>query len=137
MTAFLIYVAAALSIVLALILHFEPRCGQTNILVYLGICSLMGSLTVILFPWLESTFYCLSFMYHCLVKLLTSCQAFEPVKPFLRPHAGFKHKGNWNCNKAYPAGDKSNCISSDLVLPISCCYLCGHAVELSEQGDIG
>lgn len=31
---------------LALILHFEPRCGQTNILVYLGICSLMGSITV-------------------------------------------------------------------------------------------
>ncbi|XP_052193715.1 probable magnesium transporter NIPA6 isoform X2 [Diospyros lotus] len=45
--AFLIYVAAALSIVLALIFHFEPRCGQTNILIYLGICSLMGSLTVV------------------------------------------------------------------------------------------
>ncbi|GKV20981.1 hypothetical protein SLEP1_g31020 [Rubroshorea leprosula] len=45
--AFLIYVAAALSIVLALVLHFEPHYGQTNILVYLGICSLMGSLTVV------------------------------------------------------------------------------------------
>ncbi|XVE67114.1 hypothetical protein DITRI_Ditri08aG0134500 [Diplodiscus trichospermus] len=45
--AFLIYVAAALSIVLALVLHFEPRYGQTNILVYLGICSLIGSLTVV------------------------------------------------------------------------------------------
>ncbi|KAL6963743.1 hypothetical protein U1Q18_034748 [Sarracenia purpurea var. burkii] len=45
--AFLIYVAAGLSIVLALILHFESRYGQTNILVYLGICSVMGSLTVI------------------------------------------------------------------------------------------
>jgi hypothetical protein len=48
-TAFLIYVAATLSIVLALILHFEPRYGQTNMLIYLGICSLMGSLTVIMF----------------------------------------------------------------------------------------
>ncbi|XP_034682254.1 probable magnesium transporter NIPA6 [Vitis riparia] len=45
--AFLIYVAATLSAVLALILYFEPRYGQTNILVYLGICSLMGSLTVV------------------------------------------------------------------------------------------
>ncbi|KAE8671057.1 putative magnesium transporter NIPA3 [Hibiscus syriacus] len=35
------------SVVLALVLHFEPRYGQTNILVYLGICSLMGSLTVV------------------------------------------------------------------------------------------
>ncbi|KAE8669949.1 putative magnesium transporter NIPA4 [Hibiscus syriacus] len=45
--AFLVYVAASLSAVLALVLHFEPRYGQTNILVYLGICSLMGSLTVV------------------------------------------------------------------------------------------
>lgn len=46
-TAFLIYVAASISIVLVLILHFEPLYGQTNILIYLGICSLMGALTVI------------------------------------------------------------------------------------------
>ncbi|KAE8672869.1 putative magnesium transporter NIPA4 [Hibiscus syriacus] len=45
--AFLFYVAASLSTVLALVLHFEPRYGQTNILIYLGICSLMGSLTVV------------------------------------------------------------------------------------------
>ncbi|XP_010941287.1 probable magnesium transporter NIPA6 [Elaeis guineensis] len=45
--AFLVYSGATLSIVLALVLHFEPRYGQTNILVYLGICSLMGSLTVV------------------------------------------------------------------------------------------
>ncbi|KAL0376214.1 UNVERIFIED_CONTAM: putative magnesium transporter NIPA6 [Sesamum calycinum] len=45
--AFLIYVAATLSIVLVLMLHFEPLYGQTNVLVYLGICSLMGALTVV------------------------------------------------------------------------------------------
>ncbi|XP_077246556.1 magnesium transporter, putative (DUF803) [Tasmannia lanceolata] len=45
--AFLFYAATSLSLVLALILHFEPRYGQTHILVYLGICSLMGSLTVV------------------------------------------------------------------------------------------
>ncbi|KAF8406577.1 hypothetical protein HHK36_008665 [Tetracentron sinense] len=45
--AFLFYIAASLVIVLALVLHFEPHYGQTNILVYLGICSLMGSLTVV------------------------------------------------------------------------------------------
>ena len=49
MTAFLFYAAATISVVLALILHFEPRYGQTNMLVYLGICSLMGSFTVIMF----------------------------------------------------------------------------------------
>ncbi|XP_010431820.1 PREDICTED: probable magnesium transporter NIPA7 isoform X3 [Camelina sativa] len=45
-TAFLLYVAISMSIVLALILYCEPLCGQTNVLVYIGICSLMGSLTV-------------------------------------------------------------------------------------------
>ncbi|KAJ4965031.1 hypothetical protein NE237_016880 [Protea cynaroides] len=45
--AFLFYLVATISIVLVLMLHFEPRYGQTNILVYLGICSLMGSLTVV------------------------------------------------------------------------------------------
>ncbi|KAI0513878.1 probable magnesium transporter NIPA6 isoform X1 [Dendrobium catenatum] len=45
--AFLIYTAAAIVIVLALVLFFEPQYGQKNIVVYLGICSLMGSLTVV------------------------------------------------------------------------------------------
>ncbi|CAI0376901.1 unnamed protein product [Linum tenue] len=45
--AFVMYVAATVSAVFALILHFEPRSGQTNMLVYLGICSLMGSITVV------------------------------------------------------------------------------------------
>ncbi|XP_022928337.1 probable magnesium transporter NIPA6 isoform X2 [Cucurbita moschata] len=44
--AFLVYLAATASLVLALMLYFEPRYGHVNILVYLGICSLMGSLTV-------------------------------------------------------------------------------------------
>ncbi|CAI9104716.1 OLC1v1003447C1 [Oldenlandia corymbosa var. corymbosa] len=45
--AFLFYVAATMSIVLTLVLHFQPRYGQSNILIYLAICSLMGSLTVV------------------------------------------------------------------------------------------
>lgn len=45
--AFITYVVASVSVVLALVLHFEPRYGQTNLLVYMGICSLMGSLTIV------------------------------------------------------------------------------------------
>jgi drug/metabolite transporter (DMT)-like permease len=45
--AFLTYAGSTLVLVMALVLHFEPRYGQTNILIYLGICSLMGSLTVV------------------------------------------------------------------------------------------
>ncbi|KAJ6292126.1 hypothetical protein OIU76_024103 [Salix suchowensis] len=44
--AFLLYTASAAAIALVLILYFSPRYGQTNILVYIGICSVIGSLTV-------------------------------------------------------------------------------------------
>ncbi|XP_042065791.1 probable magnesium transporter NIPA6 isoform X1 [Salvia splendens] len=44
--AFLIYVAASVSLVLLLIVYLEPLYGQTNILVYLGICSILGAITV-------------------------------------------------------------------------------------------
>ncbi|KAG6511246.1 hypothetical protein ZIOFF_029303 [Zingiber officinale] len=44
--AFLLYTASAVAVSLVLMLHCAPRVGQTNILVYLGICSAIGSLTV-------------------------------------------------------------------------------------------
>jgi len=44
--AFLLYLASAIAIVLVLFLYCEPRYGQTNIMVYIGICSIIGSLTV-------------------------------------------------------------------------------------------
>ncbi|KAG5254189.1 magnesium transporter NIPA [Salix suchowensis] len=43
--AFLLYTASVVAIALVLILYFSPRYGQTNILVYIGICSVIGSLT--------------------------------------------------------------------------------------------
>ena len=33
-------------LVFILVFHFAPRCGHTNVLVFTGICSLMGSLSV-------------------------------------------------------------------------------------------
>ncbi|KAL1347034.1 probable magnesium transporter NIPA6 isoform X2 [Arachis stenosperma] len=44
--AFLLYTASAMAVTLFLILYCVPRYGQTNILVYIGICSVIGSLTV-------------------------------------------------------------------------------------------
>ncbi|CAD5182891.1 probable magnesium transporter NIPA6 [Musa acuminata AAA Group] len=44
--AFLLYAASAVAVSLVLMLHCSPRFGQTNIMVYLGICSVIGSLTV-------------------------------------------------------------------------------------------
>ncbi|KAD4584800.1 hypothetical protein E3N88_22401 [Mikania micrantha] len=44
--AFLLYTASAIAVVLVLVLYCEPRYGQTNMMVYIGICSINGSLTV-------------------------------------------------------------------------------------------
>ncbi|XP_027916672.1 probable magnesium transporter NIPA6 isoform X2 [Vigna unguiculata] len=44
--AFLSYTASVIAVTLFLVLYCAPRYGQTNIFVYIGICSIIGSLTV-------------------------------------------------------------------------------------------
>ncbi|GLT58762.1 hypothetical protein SLA2020_316300 [Shorea laevis] len=44
--AFLLYAAVVIVAVFILIFQFVPQYGQTNVMVYVGICSLMGSLSV-------------------------------------------------------------------------------------------
>ncbi|XP_039137785.1 probable magnesium transporter NIPA4 [Dioscorea cayenensis subsp. rotundata] len=44
--AFLFYTAIVMITVFILIYHFIPRYGQTHIMVYIGVCSLVGSLSV-------------------------------------------------------------------------------------------
>uniref|UniRef100_T1J0J6 Magnesium transporter NIPA2 n=1 Tax=Strigamia maritima TaxID=126957 RepID=T1J0J6_STRMM len=44
--SFIVYSILVIVISLILICYFEPKCGQTNILVYILICSLLGSLSV-------------------------------------------------------------------------------------------
>nr|XP_046154502.1 magnesium transporter NIPA4 [Oncorhynchus gorbuscha]XP_046154509.1 magnesium transporter NIPA4 [Oncorhynchus gorbuscha] len=43
---FLVFASILLVACLLLIFYFSPRVGQTNILVYIGICSLLGAFTV-------------------------------------------------------------------------------------------
>lgn len=48
LTGFIVYASIVLVLVLILIFRFVPRYGSTHMIVYVGICSLMGSLTVCL-----------------------------------------------------------------------------------------
>ncbi|KAL2923321.1 putative magnesium transporter NIPA2 [Bienertia sinuspersici] len=43
---FLVYAGIVILLVLVLIFYYVPRNGRTHMIVYIGICSLMGSLTV-------------------------------------------------------------------------------------------
>uniref|UniRef100_A0A0E0L2R0 Probable magnesium transporter n=1 Tax=Oryza punctata TaxID=4537 RepID=A0A0E0L2R0_ORYPU len=45
-TTFLLYAAIVLAAAFVLIFHFVPLYGQTHIMVYIGVCSLVGSLSV-------------------------------------------------------------------------------------------
>lgn len=45
-TGFIVYTVVVLIVVGVLIFCYAPRYGPTNMMVYIGICSLMGSLTV-------------------------------------------------------------------------------------------
>ncbi|GFQ07198.1 probable magnesium transporter nipa3 [Phtheirospermum japonicum] len=44
--SFLLYVGSVVILVFILVFHFAPQYGHTNVLVFTGICSLMGSLSV-------------------------------------------------------------------------------------------
>lgn len=48
LAAFLLYAALVITAVFILVFHFIPQYGQTHIMVYIGICSLVGSLSVCL-----------------------------------------------------------------------------------------
>lgn len=45
-TGFIVYTFLVLIVVAVLIFRYVPRYGHTHMVVYVGICSLMGSLTV-------------------------------------------------------------------------------------------
>lgn len=46
LAAFLSYAAIVLAATFMLIYYFIPQYGQTHIMVYIGVCSLVGSLSV-------------------------------------------------------------------------------------------
>ncbi|XP_024460058.1 probable magnesium transporter NIPA3 isoform X2 [Populus trichocarpa] len=45
--AFLLYVGSVIVLVFIMIFHFAPQCGHSNVLVFTGICSFMGSLSAL------------------------------------------------------------------------------------------
>lgn len=60
LAAFLFYATLVIAIVLILIFHYIPQYGQTHILFYIGVCSLVGSLSVCLPNFQYALFVCSS-----------------------------------------------------------------------------
>jgi hypothetical protein len=45
-SAFMFYVSVVLAMVAILVCRFVPLYGQTHVMVYIGVCSLVGSISV-------------------------------------------------------------------------------------------
>ena len=46
LAAFLLYAALVMAAVFVIIVQFIPEYGQTHVMFYIGVCSLVGSLSV-------------------------------------------------------------------------------------------
>lgn len=125
--AFLFYAALVITAVFILIFHFIPQYGQTHIMVYIGVCSLVGSLSVCLYTFLV-TMTSMEFFFLKLLPYDTlSCICCAPT--------GHECQSTWNCVEANINGDESANISPNVVLYYSCRYLCDYPDELSKQGN--
>lgn len=71
LAAFLWYAALVITAVFVLIFHFIPQYGHTHIMVYIGVCSLVGSLSVCIIIWFPVTLNL--FIYLFLSSLLFLC----------------------------------------------------------------
>ncbi|PIA40970.1 hypothetical protein AQUCO_02300026v1 [Aquilegia coerulea] len=136
--AFLVYTALAVASVLVLMFHCAPSYGQTNILVYIGICSIIGSLTVInqcqsvktqtpsSSPSFGSTPY-LKIHFSLLLESWTSL-------PKTICRFGYERKSYRDCNKINLRGLEPGFMLPDMDICNGCNHLCYHSAELFEQG---
>lgn len=118
--AFLCYAASALAISLILMLHCAPRYGQTNIVVYVGICSVIGSLTVNNVHWYTFDTNLVSFYF------------IECFFPFLL--LGNEHQGRRHCYQAYNWGYKPGWLFPNLAIRNCLSDMHNYSVNLPEQG---
>lgn len=107
-------------LVLLLIFRFAPRYGQTHMLVYIGVCSLMGSLTV----WFST-----------ITKLyIKKISSFRSDAVFFNL-IGYEREGIGYCLKAIIFGNESIYICPDLVFHRCGGHLWSHSNTLLKQGN--
>lgn len=109
-------------LVLVLIIRFVPRYGQKHMVIYIGICSLMGSLTVI-------------FAKVSHPNRVSNINNNRPIIANLSSSTGYERESCGNRLKAVIFRNESIYLCSDLVF-LSCCrYLLSRATELLKQGN--
>lgn len=74
-TGFIAYAAVALFAVIVLIVRFVPRYGQTHMVVYIGLCSIVGSITVGMGAFSPLNFYLIFSVSHFPSYSLSDCRS--------------------------------------------------------------
>jgi hypothetical protein len=118
LTGFLVYSGVVLVVVSVLIFRFAPLYGEKNMIVYVGICSLMGSITV----------GSLSLKVVLTVEVL-----FLLINPWYLS-AGYECQSLGNCLKADIFRIEPIHLLSDMAFHYSCGFCLPFADQLLEQG---
>lgn len=118
---FLFYASLVITAVLILIFHYVPQYGQTHIMCYIGICSLIGSLSVCIID-------------HSTILQLFLASAFSNFQLGCLFLTGHECQSTWDSPKVNIVGNESATISPDLGLYFGCPGLRAYANELLKYG---
>lgn len=122
--AFVLYAVLVLIAVFIIVFHYIPLYGQTHIMCYIGVCSLVGSLSVCIINQVHF------FISACLNYGALIYQVQIKVSSF----TGNERESCWHCFEAYLFRNQSATISPNMGFYLHCSPLCHHSNELSEQG---
>lgn len=119
LTAFLFYAAAVVGAAIVLIVQFIPLYGQSHVMVYIGVCSLIGSLSV----------RDHSIILHVVTYIYRWSENIHD-----RLQTGYERQGAWNSVETHFFWNESIRIPANMGLHCDSSYVRDNTNELSKQG---
>lgn len=120
--AFVLYAVLVLMAVFIIVFLYIPLYGQTHIMCYIGVCSLVGSLSV------------------CIINSIHFFTIFHGTSKYqiqfkVSSFTGDERESCWHCFKAYLFRNESASIPPNVGFYLHCSTMRHYSDELSEQGN--
>lgn len=131
--AFLFYAVVVLAATFVLIYYFIPQYGQTHIMVYIGVCSLVGSLSVCV-----SHFHLVliaQYVFDNYVDFRIFFNYIHPFPMYCFLLTGHECESSWNSIEADLFWNEPANLPADMGVHYCCCCMHSNTDELSEQGN--
>lgn len=119
---FVLYAILVLIAVFILVYYYIPSYGQTHIMCYIGVCSLVGSLSVCI---ISRVYFFTRCLWYIQLSYLVQILFFS----------GNERESYWHCFEAYIIRNESASISPDMGFHFHCFDLHHHSNELFKQGN--